>query len=195
MIDITQQGEKNDAETLKIVEEARKQFPNDKDLMVTEASLYIAAGRGKEAISKVEAAIAAETDPKKKSNLYAVLGTLHDQNKSPENALASYKKAVEADPNNFDAQYNLGVYQFNKGAEIYNKTTKMDYATYQKQGAKLEAQAKTMFQQALPYFEAAHKLDPNDLATMSSMSQIYVKLGRMSDAEKMNAKMDALKKK
>ena len=195
MIDITQQVEKNNAETLKILEEARAKFPNDKDLMVSEASLLISSGRGKEAISKLDAAIAAETDPKKKSNLYAVLGTLHDQNKNQESALANYKKAVEADPTNFDAQYNLGVYHFNKGAEIYNRTTKMDYATYQKQGPKLEAQAKGMFQQALPYFEAAHKLEPNDRATMNSLSQIYMKLGRMADVEKMNKKMDEAKKK
>jgi tetratricopeptide (TPR) repeat protein len=137
------------------------------------------------------AAIAAETDPKKKSNLYAVLGTLHDQNKNSEAALANYKKAVEADPKNFDAQYNLGVYQFNKAAEIFNKTTKMDYATFQKQGAKLEAQAKAMFQQAIPYFDAAIKIDPTDRASMKSLSQIYVKLGRNADAERMNKMMDA----
>jgi len=195
MIDITQQIEKNNAETLKLVEEARTKFPADKDLMVSEASLYISSGRGKEAITKLEAAIAAETDPKKKSNLYAVLGTLHDQNKNSDAALASYKKAVEADPTNFDAQYNLGVYQFNKAADIYNKTTKMDYATYQKQGQKLENQAKAMFQQAIPYFESALKIDPTDRASMQSLSQIYVKLGRNADAERMNKMMDATPKK
>jgi tetratricopeptide (TPR) repeat protein len=195
MIDITQQVEKNPTETLKLVEEARSKFPADRDLMVLEASLYISAGRGKEAISKLEAAIAAETDPKKKSNLYAVLGTLHDQNKNQEAALASYKKAVEADPANFDAQYNLGVYQFNKGAEIYNKTTKMDYATYQKNGVKLENQAKALFTQAIPYFESAIKIDPTDMASMKSLSQIYVKLGRNADAERMNKMMDNTPKK
>jgi tetratricopeptide (TPR) repeat protein len=195
MIDITQQVEKNPTETLKLVEEARAKFPADRDLQVLEASLYINTGRGKEAITKLESAIAAETDPKKKSNLYAVLGTLQDQNKNAEAALANYKKAVEADPTNFDAQYNLGVYQFNKAAELYNKTTKMDYATYQKQGVKIENQAKGMFQQAIPYFEAALKIDPTDRASMQSLSQIYVKLGRNADAERMNKMMDATPKK
>jgi tetratricopeptide (TPR) repeat protein len=54
MIDITQQVEKNNTETLKLVEEARAKFPADRDLMVLEASLYINSGRGKEAISKLE---------------------------------------------------------------------------------------------------------------------------------------------
>jgi tetratricopeptide (TPR) repeat protein len=195
MIDITQQVEKNPTETLKLVEEARAKFPADRDLQVLEASLYINTGRGKEAITKLESAIAAETDPKKKSNLYAVLGTLQDQNKNTEAALANYKKAVEADPTNFDAQYNLGVYQFNKAAELFNKTTKMDYATYQKQGVKIENQAKGMFQQAIPYFESALKIDPTDRASMQSLSQIYVKLGRNTDAERMNKMMDATPKK
>lgn len=191
MLQIARQ-EKNDAEAMKVIEQALKAYPNNKGFMLEELNMYLSAGRGKEAISKIEAAIAA--DPKN-SNLYAVLGSVYDQDKQPEKALAAYRKAVEADPNNFDANFNLGVYNYNKAADLYTKASKMDLATYQKTGKKFEADGKKYFQDSLPYFEKALSIQSDDRATISSLGKVYTKLGRNADAERMNAKLDALNKK
>ena len=71
----------------------------------------------------------------------------------------------------------------------------MDFATYQKQGKKLEDQAKGLIQQAVPHFETALKLQPTDRSTMQTLSQMYAKLGRNADAERMNKMLDATPKK
>ncbi|MDX5347926.1 MAG: tetratricopeptide repeat protein [Hymenobacteraceae bacterium] len=192
LVYIAKNEDQSDAETMRVLEQARKHYPNDKDFMLEELSLYLKAGKGDEAIKKLEQAIA--LDPTN-SNLYAVMGTIQDQKGNAEEAVKYYKKAVEVDPANFDAQYNMGVYYFNKGAEINNKVSKMDYATYQKQGKKLDAEAKKYFEQALPYFEKAHQLNEKDLATMESLQKIYVKMNRNKDAETIMNKMDAVQKK
>ncbi|GAB2468940.1 hypothetical protein GCM10011375_29580 [Hymenobacter qilianensis] len=183
--------EKNDAEAMKVVEQALKAYPNNKAFMLEELNMYLAAGRGKEALDKIDRAIAA--DPTN-SNLYAVKGSILDSNKQPEQALAAYRKAVEVNPDNFDAQFNMGVYNYNKAAENYTKASKMDMASYQKSGKKLEAEGKKYFEQALPHFEKALQLQPDDRATISSLQKVYVRLGRNADAEKMNAKLETLKK-
>lgn len=190
MLQIARQ-EKNDQEAMKVVEQALKAYPNNKSFMLEELNMYLSAGRGKEAISKIENAIAA--DPKN-SNLYAVLGSIYDQDKQPEKALAAYRKAVENDPNNFDANFNLGVYNYNKAADLYTKASKMDLATYQKSGKKFETEGKKYFTDSVPYFEKALVIQPDDRATISSLGKVYAKLGRTADAEKMNAKLDSLKK-
>ncbi|GAA4010654.1 tetratricopeptide repeat protein [Hymenobacter fastidiosus] len=182
--------EKNDAEALKVVQQALVVYPDNKVFKLEELNMYLSSGRGSEAIGKLESAIAA--DPTN-GNLYAVLGSLYDKSKQPEKALAAYKKAVEVEPNNFDAQFNLGVYNYNKAADLYTKASKMDLATYQKSGKKFEADGKKYFQDSLPYFEKALQLQPKDRAVLSSLQKAYVRLGRTADADRMNARLETAK--
>lgn len=191
LINIALTQDKDTTQAMSYIEQARKAYPNNRELMLHEVNLYIKTGKDQEAIAKLQNAIAAEPT---NSNLYAVLGSLYDQSGKPDLALAQYNKAVEVDPNNFDAQFNLGVYQFNKAAELFQKANRMDFATYQKQGAKLEAQAKQYFQKAIPHFEAALKINPKDRTSMDSLQKIYTRLGKNADAERINKMMEESKK-
>ena len=190
MLQIARQ-EKNEQEAMKVVEQALKAYPNNKGFMLEELNMYLSAGRGKEALGKIERAI--QADPTN-SNLYAVKGSILDQDKQPEEALKAYRKAVEIDPSNFDANFNLGVYSFNRGADIFKRTNKMDLATYQKSGKRLEAEGKKYISDAVPYFEKAMAIQPEDRATISSLQKAYQTLGRTADSERMMTKLDALKK-
>lgn len=183
LIFIAKNVDNDEKEQLRLLAEARKQHPDDKDLMLEELSLFVNSGKSEEAIGKLQEAI--KMDPNN-ANLYAVLGTIQDQSNDPVAASASYKKALEIDPNNFDALYNLGVQEFNAAAALFNKANKMDYATYQKQGKKIETEAKAGFKKALPYFEGAHKAQPSDKPTIQSLQKIYTTLGNKDEAKKMD---------
>ncbi|MBG8554743.1 tetratricopeptide repeat protein [Hymenobacter guriensis] len=182
--------EKDEAAARKVVQDALAAYPNNKGFMLEDLNMELSAGRGKQALDKIDRAIAA--DPTN-ANLYAVKGSILDQNKQTEQAFAAYKKAVEIDPNNFDAQFNLGVYNFNKGADLYTKVSRMDQAAYMKSGKKMEADGKKYFDQALPYFEKALELQPKDQATIKSLSRVYTTLKRNADAERMNKMLDSMK--
>ena len=183
--------EKNDAEAMKVLQQALVAYPNNKSFMLEELNMYLSAGRGKEALDKIDRAIVA--DPTN-SNLYAVKGSILDQDKKPDLALAAYKKAVEVDPNNFDAEFNLGVYNYNRAAEAYTKASKMDLKTYQAKGKALEAEGKKYFEASVPYFEKALEQQPNDRNVLSSLQKVYFRLGRTADSERMNAKLTSLNK-
>ena len=195
LIYITEQIDKDKAGTLKLIEEARVKFPEDKDLMTDEARLYMETGRGQEAIAKLEKAAAVETDNKRKSTLLTNVAILHDKNKKPELAVPFYQQAINADPTNMVAQYNLGIYYNNKAADLYNKVNKMSMAEYSKSGKKLETDAKAQSQKAVPYLEAALKLNPDDQDVMYSLSKIYLNLGRNADSERMEKMMAQAKAK
>ncbi|MCR5890120.1 tetratricopeptide repeat protein [Hymenobacter sp. J193] len=182
--------EKDEAAARKVVQDALAAYPNNKGFMLEDLNMELSAGRGKQALDKIDRAIAA--DPTN-ANLYAVKGSILDQNKQTDQAFAAYKKAVEIDPNNFDAQFNLGVYNFNKGADLYTKVSRMDQAAYMKSGKKMEADGKKYFDQALPYFEKALELQPKDQATIKSLSRVYTTLKRNADAERMNKMLDGMK--
>ncbi|WP_303311539.1 tetratricopeptide repeat protein [Hymenobacter sp. BT730] len=183
--------EKDEKAAMDVVQQALKAYPNNKGFMLEELNMLLSSGQGAQAMDKIDKAIAA--DPTN-ANLYAVKGSILDQNKQPEQAVVAYRKAVEIDPNNFDAQFNLGVYNYNKAADLYTKASRMSLATYQKSGKKMEADGKKYFEQSLPYFEKALQLQPNDRAVISSLQKVYVRLNRNADAERMNTKLEALKK-
>jgi len=191
LLQIAQQ--QNDAAgTQQVLQQAIAAYPNNKVFLTQELNMYISSGRGKEAIEKIKHAI--EVDPTN-SNLYGVLGSVYDQNKQSDLAVVAFKKAIELDPKNFDAQYNLGIYNFNQAATLYTKASKMDLKTYQVKGKALEAEGKKYFEAAVPYFEKALEVQPNDPGSISALQKVYFRLGRNADSERMAARLQAVNKK
>ena len=186
-IQLLQATDASDEEVMKTLSAGLAKQPNSVYLMQEELRYYLKNDRGEEAMDKLDKAIAA--DPTNAS-LLAVKGNLLERKKDLDGATATYKKAIQIEPNNFDANYNLGVLEFNKGADVNNKAAKMDYATYQKKGKALEAEAKKHYQAALPYFEKALEIQPKDQATMQNLIKLYTRLERKADAEKISAMLN-----
>lgn len=67
-------------------------------------------------------------------------------------------KALAVDPNNYDANYNMGVYVFNEAVEMKRAVDKMDMADYNKTGKEADGKVCGKFKQALPYFEKAKSI-------------------------------------
>ena len=191
LLQIARQQNDN-AEASKLLQQALVAYPNNKNFMLEDLNASLAGGKGEDAIAKINKTIAA--DPTN-SNLYAVRGSLYDQQKKTDLAVADYRKAVELDPKNFDAQFNLGVYNYNKAADAYTKASKMDLKAYQVSGRKLEADGKKYFEAAIPPFERALELQPTDRNTLTSLKKIYFRMGRNADSERLQARIDALEKK
>ncbi len=185
-------SQNDNAEAAKILQQALAVYPNNKGFMLEDLNASLSSGKGEDAIAKINKNILA--DPSN-SNLYAVRGSLYDQQKKTELAVADYRKAIELDPKNFDAQFNLGVYNYNKAADSYTKASKMDLKTYQVSGRKFEAEGKKSFEVAVPFFEKALEIQPTDRNTLTSLKKIYFRLGRNADSERLQARLDALDKK
>ena len=174
--------EKPDAEQLTVAREAVAAYPSEKDFLLQEISVMLKMGQEKEAIEKIQAAI--KLDPKN-SNLYAVLGSLYDKTGKAEQAVTVYEQAIAADPTNFDAQFNLGVYQFNRGAELNKKLRNMSPTEYAKPvSKKMQTESKAFFQKSIPYFDAALKIKSCDKAALASLEKAYVALNNTAEAER-----------
>ena len=82
--------------------------------------------------------------------------------------------------------------KYNQGAEILKEAQDMDLDTYKKEGKAVEARANEVFALAVPYFEKAHEVNPEDISTLQTLQTLYA---LMKDYEKVNAtkeKLDAL---
>lgn len=68
------------------------------------------------------------------------------------------EKALAVDPNNYDANYNMGVYMFNEAVELKGAVDKMDMAEYAKTGKEADGKVCGKFKRALPYFTKAKSI-------------------------------------
>ncbi|MEO7080994.1 MAG: tetratricopeptide repeat protein [Flavobacteriales bacterium] len=167
-------------------------YPENKELMLDQVAFLLEANRMAEAETSVKAAIANDaTNPV----LYSVLGSLYDGKANPKDgevaeadmikwydmAEQAYKKSIEVDPSFFDSYYNIGVLYNNRAAYEYEKCNLI------KDDKKYDACKKTadeIYLKTIPYFEEAHKLKPEDTATMQQLKILYAKSG---DTEKYSA--------
>ena len=183
----------NNSKALEIIQEGRKAFPNDKTLAIDELAYMSSGSTQGMTADKIEEAI--KLDPTN-AQLYATLGSIQDKaaadtKKTPaertelkKKAIANYQKTLEIDPNNIDANFNVGVYYFNDGVALNKKLNDMTLNDYNKSGKKLEAESKTLYAKALPYFEKVYSLQPEDKDVKKSLKRVYVGLGRKADADK-----------
>ncbi len=167
-------------------------YPDNKELMLDLVAFLLEANRMDEAETSVKAAIANDpTNPV----LYSVLGSLYDGKANPKEgevneadmikwydlAEQAYKKSIEVDPAFFDSYYNIGVLYNNRAAYEYEKCNQIkDDAKYNA----CKTKADEIYLKTIPFFEEAHKLKPDDTATLQQLKILYAKSG---DTEKYNA--------
>ncbi len=172
----------------------RKRHPNDKDLMLDEVAFLQEAGRVSEV--KASAISALEKDPGN-CVLYSVLASIYEAEADPkggtrpaetemyklyEQAEASYKKSIECDPKFFDSYFNIGVLYNNRAAYEYEKANnEKDDVKYQK----LKKVADDIYVKAVPYFEQAHQLKPEDVPTIKQLKTLYAKAQNTAKFEEM----------
>ncbi len=179
----------DEAGAQKILEEGRAKYPEDSGLLFAEINVYLKKGKLDELTGRLKQAIAKEPD---NISLYVTLGNVYDNlyqamskekneakaNEYFEEAKTYYSKAMAKDPKNVDAVYSLGALYYNKAAVRTQELNAMpeDYSSAglkKLQAAKDEVMG--LFDQALPHFQKAESLDPNDLNTLIALNEIYAR--------------------
>ena len=176
------------AAAVETLTEGLKHFPSDPGLVIEELNIYLGRGDYATAISKLEKALVLEP---KNTSIANALGLAHEKNGDVESAEKAYKRAIEIDPEFFNANYGLGALLFNGAAELYNKAQDIPYTQKTKyDAAKKEYLA--VFEKARPYLEKANEIDPKDSDTLFSLQQLYAKVGDLKKSIEMKKLREAL---
>ncbi len=201
---------------LATIKEARKSFPDDAIIRNYELKYYMNYGKKEDMLRKMEEASA--KDPGN-GELWYNLGTTYyiqadpKSGKKPVNAadlLAksedAYKKAIKADPENAEYNFNLGVLFFNQGSDnndfmaAITSNTEADLKKFEE----LKGLRDVFYLKAQPYFEAAYKtLNAKESnlkgenksiyrSTVYSLYQIYSTQNKADKSKELKAKYDAL---
>jgi tetratricopeptide (TPR) repeat protein len=192
-------------EAYPILENARKQFPDDLSLLFVEINHYLKLQKMNELIQRLETAIKMEPN---NVSLYSVMGNVYDnlhQKTTKDNgdpvvadgyftkSLEYFNKAIEMDPKNVEALYSIGALYYNKAALTSQKMNALS-EDYSKDGLKkfndLKAQVFKQFDESLPYFQRAEALNPNDTNTLIALKEIYAKKDQLDLSKEFKARLE-----
>ncbi len=184
----------------------REMFPDDTGILFAEINYYLQEGKLDVLIDKLKLALEKEPD---NVSIYTTLGNVYDQLNQSERkagniekadqyfdeAMKYYTAAIEKDPKNFEATYSQGALYYNKAATYTDEINRLadDYSSAGLK--KYEALKKEMdgyFDEALPYFEKAHQLNPNDMNTLIALGEIYARKEMFDKVKEIKAKKEAL---
>ncbi len=96
-------------------------------------------------------------------------------------SIETYKKALTAEPENYDALFNLGVFYFNDAVELKREVDNMNMTEYQQRGKEVEGRVCGKFQRAKPYFEKALKVRPDEEEAKSTLENVNNILTQFSE--------------
>ncbi len=166
---------------LKVLEDGIAKYPNDNYPLVIETfNYYVAAGNQEEAKNYINMAI--ESDPNN-AQFLVIRGTLSQELKKPAEAEADFTKALEIDPNNYDAVYGMGALCINTAADTLEWANKNIPPQNFDEYAKYEELAKGYQAKALPYLEKARTIKPNDLQVLQALKELYYKTGKFEESQ------------
>jgi len=167
---------------VEVLQEGKKLYPDDGDILLFLSNSYIAADKIDVAIDAFKAGV--EKDPTNRFYRYNYGVLLLGANEF-EKAAEQFKAAIELDSKYENAIYNLAV-------------------TYVKWGAKLGKEAedkgveatesKDKYRLSLPHLEAYVGMKTDDIAVWELLGKVYSVLGMLDDAQKAFDKADALRK-
>jgi tetratricopeptide (TPR) repeat protein len=169
------------------VSDARKANPNDNSLILTEADLYLKLNDMPTFTRLVNEALA--NDPNNKL-LYFNLGVTSANANKLDEAEKHYKKAIEIDPNYFDALLNLSELKLRGDEKFVNEMNKL--GTSEKDNKKyevLKSERAKNFNSILPYLEKAVEVKPDDEAAKKTLLSVYNALEMTDKYKALKAKM------
>lgn len=188
MADVYTKEEKMD-EAKKVISLAREKYPNYPELLRSEVNFLLADKKYDEALSLLKSLA---NKPDANETIWFVLGATHEKLGNVEEQEQAYKKALEINPNYYDALFNLGATYYNKGIEQLKECESIpprDRAKYDDCVAKGDV----FFTKSVEKLELAYNQKPQDKEIISALMEAYARTGNIEGNKKLRAELEKLK--
>ncbi|MGK0379790.1 MAG: tetratricopeptide (TPR) repeat protein [Patiriisocius sp.] len=173
-----------------LIADARKENPDDMSLVRAEAKLAFESGDIEKANKIMEEIFASgTTDPQEYFNAGVMVASVG----KTEKAKQYYEKALELKPDHVGALVNLSIIILAPEKDIVDEMnslgmSKADTKTYDE----LTLKRRSMYQDALPYLEAASKAKPADIGLVRARMNAYSQLEMSAKVKEMKTKISEM---
>ncbi len=176
-----------DDKAIAAMEVAKKENPNDANLMQVEADMYYRMGNMPKYREIMESIVEQNPDD---AVLYYNLGVSAAQMEENERAIDYYKKAIELDPSMHNARINLAFAILAKERPIVDEMNSLGMSKAdQKKYDELGKQRNQLYRDAMPHLEKVLERDPDNLEAARTMMNMYYQLNETEKAEAMKQKV------
>lgn len=190
LVQILSGEEQNPEAAYDVVMRGREDYPEDKILAEYEIQLLLQLNKMDDAMASIQDAL--KNDPNN-AGILLRSGYLKEQSGDVDGALEDYKKSVEADPEFYDGNYYTGALLLEKSREILAELNSLSDEEWEKRSEEMGAAANKNYEEAVPYFEKALEIRPDNTELMVILYQVHTRLKNTEEAEKYNSKLVELK--
>ena len=174
------------------IKEARAINPDDINLLLSEADLYIKLGDRDKFKELMQ--IAVQKDPDN-AILYYNLGVINAEQGEFDEAKKFYLKSLELNPSYTATYLNLvGLILETEGpiVEEMNKLVTSRKSSDLDRYDQLEVKRVNLYRECLPYLEKLIEIDPNNIDAVKTAKNIYYTIDDLDNFKMMNAKLKEL---
>ena len=171
-------------EAIAAMEDAKRENPNDIELMQAEANMYYNMGDKEKYNEIMEEVIKLAPD---NASLYYNLGVNSADLGNKEKAMNYYQKAIELDPDMTEARLNMVALILSKERDIIEEMNNLGMSKEDnKRYEELQEERNQIYEEAVPYLEAIIEKDPSNLSALRTAKNIHTQLGNEEKVEEMN---------
>lgn len=175
---------------LAMVREAKSKFPKNTSFPRIEIGMLIDAGKESEAKDGLESALAKEPND---AILYFYLGYVNYKLKDLAAAKTNFESSIKLDPKYFDAQLFLAKVVFEDAYTIKKEMNSLGITEKDKKRKfELDKIYLEKVKIALPYWEAAEKLKPDDNDVLDALYSIYLDLDMTAQVKRIEKRYKEL---
>ena len=174
------------------IKEARAINPDDVNLLLSEADLYIKLGDREKFKELMKLAVQKDPD---NAILYYNLGVINGEQGEFDEAKKFYLKSLELDPSYTATYLNLvGLILEGEGpiVEEMNKLVTSRKASDLDKYDQLEEKRVGLYKECLPYLEKLIEIDPANIEAIKTAKNIYYTIDDIDNFKLMNAKLEEL---
>jgi tetratricopeptide (TPR) repeat protein len=190
LISIYQDKKKDMDKALVTIKEARVKYPKNTDFPKYELNIYLT--QKKYGLAKKTIADELKKSPNEKESFF-LLAQLNYELNNMDSAKINYQKAIDIDPQYFDAQLDLAKLYMFDAKKIKKERDGLGITDKDKaKRLQLFNDLQKKYQVALPYWERAEKIQPDNETVLYTLAEIYSALVMDDKADKVSKRLKAL---
>lgn len=177
-------------EAIAAIKKARKNEPENIDLILTEANMQLKLENTEEYKALIQEALA--IDPNNLDLIFN-LGVLSAEAGDNENAKKYYKQVVDQDPTYVNAQTNMAALILSGEQAIIEEMNGLGNSSADnKRYDELKNERMEIYNEAIPYLEGVLKVESDNLQAAKTLMNIYSATGDTENFKAMKAKVQEL---